>query len=289
MNAMEPTRFERVAIVGVGLIGGSLALDCRTAALWGSVVGIGRTRANLDVALEHRLIDEASQEVAAVAGADLVLLATPVGSLVAMAERLAPHLTPGCLVTDVGSVKGGIVEGVAAALPDGVDFVGSHPIAGSEQHGAGAARAGLFVDAPCIICPPVGAHPAAVERTQALWAAVGARVEVMEAARHDRILAAVSHLPHVVAYALAAAALEEEGEACRRLAGTGFQDTTRIARSSPELWRDICLLNRDALLTALDRFEARLAAMRAAVSLGDGDSLADQFGAARTAVEKIDE
>jgi len=253
------------------------------------VVGIGRTRANLDVALERHIIDEASQEVAAAAGADLVLLATPVGSLVAMAEQLVPHLSPGCLVTDVGSVKGRIVEGVAAALPDGVDFVGSHPIAGSEQQGAGAARTGLFVDAPCIICPPAGADTAAVERTRALWTAVGAKVEAMEPDRHDRILAAVSHLPHLVAYALAGAALEEEGEACGRLAGTGFRDTTRIARSSPELWRDISLLNREALLTALDRFEVRLAAMRTAVNLGDGDSLADQFGAARAAVEKIDE
>ncbi len=282
---MSGPRFERVAIVGVGLIGGSLALDCRAAGLWGSVVGIGRTRANLEVALERRLIDEASQEVAAVAGADLVLLATPVGSLVVMAERLAPHLTPGCLVTDAGSVKGGIVEGVAAALPEGVDFVGSHPIAGSEQHGAGAARPHLFEDAPCIVCPPAGAPAAAVEQTRTLWEAVGARVEVMEPARHDRILAGISHLPHLVAYALAAAALEEEGEAGRRLAGGGFRDTTRIARSSPELWRDISLLNRDALLTALDRFEAHLAEIRAALEARDPTALADHFAAARAALE----
>lgn len=281
-------RFERVAIVGVGLIGGSLALDCRAAALWGSVVGIGRTRANLDLALARQLIDEASQEVAAAAGAELVILATPVGSLVAVAAALAPHLRPGCLVTDVGSVKGGIVEAVAALLPEGVDFVGSHPIAGSEQQGAGAAREGLFRGAPCVVCPPAGARPAAVERTRALWAAVGARVEVMEPLRHDRILAAISHLPHLVAYALAGAALEVEGEACGRLAGSGLHDTTRIARSSPELWRDICLLNRDALLVALDRFEARLAAMRAAVSRGDGDALAAQLAAARAALEAID-
>lgn len=285
---MRGPRFERVAIVGVGLIGGSLALDCRAAGTWGSVVGIGRTRANLEIALSRQVIDEASQEVAAAAGADLCLLATPVGSLVAMAEALAPHLAPGCLVTDVGSVKGGIVEGVAAALPEGVDFVGSHPIAGSEQQGAGAARQGLFEGAPCVVCPPAGAAPAAVEKTRTLWAAVGARVEVMEPGRHDRILAAVSHLPHLVAYALAAAALEDDGEACRRLAGTGFQDTTRIARSSPELWRDICMLNRDPVLASLDRFESCLAAMRAALAGGDGDALAAQFAAARAAVEEID-
>jgi len=282
-------RFERVAIVGVGLIGGSLALDCRAAGLWGSVVGIGRTRANLDLALSRHLIDEASQAAAAVAGADLCLLATPVGSLVAMAAALAPYLSPGCLVTDVGSVKGGIVEKVAAALPREVDFVGSHPIAGSEQHGAVAAHNGLFAGAPCIVCPPAGARGAAVARVCDLWAAVGARVEVMDAERHDRILAAISHLPHVVAYALASAALEREGEACGRLAGSGFRDTTRIARSSPELWRDICLLNRDALLAALDRFELHLAAMRAAVSRNDGEGLAAQFAAARAAMEKIDE
>ncbi|RMF78826.1 MAG: prephenate dehydrogenase, partial [Nitrospirae bacterium] len=148
-----------------------------------------------------------------------------------------------------------------------------------------AARTGLFRGAPCILCPPAGAPAEAVARTRALWEGVGARVEVMAPERHDRLLAAISHLPHVVAYALAAAALEEEGEACRRLAGTGFRDATRIARSSPELWRDICLLNREALLASLDRFEARLAAMRAALEAADAEALAAHFAAARKLLE----
>ncbi|MGD2064423.1 MAG: prephenate dehydrogenase/arogenate dehydrogenase family protein [Nitrospirota bacterium] len=278
-------RFERVAIVGVGLIGGSLAIDCRANGKWGRIVGIGRSQANLDIALERGLIDEASREPHAVAGCDLVIMATPVASLVSMARRLAPHLPPGCLVIDVGSVKGTLSEEIQAVLPAGVHFVGTHPIAGSEQAGAAAARAGLFVDAHCIVVPAAGADSAVVARVEALWQSVGARVIFMDGADHDGLFAAVSHLPHVVAYALAATVLAHDGERRRGFAGAGFRDTTRIARSSPEMWRDICLLNRDAVLQEIDRFRATLEELRAALAAGDGDALLAAFTAARDAIE----
>ena len=284
MAAVAP-RFARVAIVGVGLIGGSLAIDCRANGSWGRIVGIGRSQGNLDVALERGLIDEASRDPAAAAGCDLVILATPVASLVAMARRLAPYLSAGCLVIDVGSVKGTLAEEIQAVLPAGVHFVGSHPIAGSERAGAAAARPGLFVDAHCIVVPPAGADPAVVARVAALWRSVGGRVIFMDGADHDGLFAAVSHLPHVVAYALATTVLARDGERRRGFAGAGFRDTTRIARSSPEMWRDICLLNRKAVLQEIDYFQTRLAAMRTALRDGDGDALLAAFTAARDAIE----
>jgi prephenate dehydrogenase len=278
-------RFARVAIVGVGLIGGSLAIDCRANGSWGRIAGIGRSQANLDVALERGLIDEASRDVAAAAGCDLVILATPVAALVPMARRLAPHLAPGCIVIDVGSVKGALCDEIQAVLPAAVQFVGTHPIAGSEQAGAAAARAGLYVGAQCIIVPPHGADPAVVARVEQLWRAVGGVVQRMDGADHDAVFAAVSHLPHVVAYALAATVLERDAARRRGFAGAGFRDTTRIAGSSPEMWRDICLLNRTAVLHELDHFQTRLAAMHIALRDGDGAALLAEFTAARDALE----
>jgi len=286
--AADAPRFERVAIVGVGLIGGSLAIDCRANRSWGRIVGIGRSQANLDVALERGLIDEASRDVAAAAGCDLVILATPVAALVPMAERLAPHLAQGCIVIDVGSVKGALSEEIQAVLPRGVHFVGTHPIAGSEQAGAAAACADLYVGAQCIIVPPHDADAAVVARVEQLWRAVGGVVQRMDGGDHDAVFAAVSHLPHVVAYALAATVLERDAARRRGFAGAGFRDTTRIAGSSPEMWRDICLLNREAVLHELDQFQTRLAAMRAALSDGDGDALLAAFTAARDALEGTD-
>jgi len=283
--AEDAPHFERVAIVGVGLIGGSLAIDCRANRSWDRIVGIGRTQANLDVALERGLIDEGSHDVASAGGCDLVILATPVAALVPMAERLAPHLAPGCIVIDVGSVKGALCDQIQGMLPEGVHFVGTHPIAGSEQAGAAAARADLYVGAHCIIVPPRGADAAVVGRVERLWRAVGGVVQRMDGVDHDALFAAVSHLPHVVAYALAATVLEHDAARRRGFAGAGFRDTTRIAGSSPEMWRDICLLNREAVLREIDRFQARFAAMRTALSDGDGDALLAAFTAARDALE----
>lgn len=264
--------FERAAIVGVGLIGGSLALAARAAGLIGEVVGLGRSAANLDVARQRGIIDRAVQDPAAIGPVDLVVLAVPVRSTARMAATLLPHLRPGVVVTDVGSVKGEVVAQCEAALPADRPFVGGHPIAGSERAGAAAADAALFRGAPCVLTPTTRTDAAALAAVRALWEGVGARVSEMTPAAHDRALAWVSHLPHVVAYALvgALAAIDPQLTA---LAGGSWRDATRVAASPAELWRDIFLANREAVLAATDAFGAEVARLRAALAAGDEAAL----------------
>jgi prephenate dehydrogenase len=264
--------FERAAIVGVGLIGGSLALAARAAGLIGEVVGLGRSAANLDVARQRGIIDRAVQEPAAIGPVDLVVLAVPVRSTARMAAALLPHLRPGTVVTDVGSVKGEVVAQCEAALPADRPFVGGHPIAGSERAGAAAAHAGLFRGAPCVLTPTARTDATALAAVRALWEGVGARVSEMTPAAHDRALAWVSHLPHVVAYALVGALAGADGQLAA-LAGGSWRDATRVAASPAELWRDIFLANREAVLAATDAFGAEVARLRAALAAGDEPAL----------------
>lgn len=272
-------RFERAAIVGVGLIGGSLALAARAAGLFGEVVGVGRSAANLAAAQARGLIDRQAASPAAIGPVDLVVLAVPVRSSGAVAAALAPHLRPGTVVTDVGSVKGEVVAAVEAALPADRPFVGGHPIAGSEQAGAAAARADLFHGARCVLTPTARTDGAALAAVRALWEGVGARVDVMDPDAHDRALAWVSHLPHVVAYALVRALHGADGELAA-YAGGSWRDATRVAASRAELWRDIFLANADALVAAGDAFAAALAELRAAVQAGDAAALDRLLGEA---------
>ena len=264
--------FERAAIVGVGLIGGSLALAARAAGLIGEVVGLGRSAANLDVARQRGIIDHAVQDPAAIGPVDLVVLAVPVRSTARMAAALLPHLRPGTVVTDVGSVKGEVVAQCEAALPADRPFVGGHPIAGSERAGAAAADAGLFRGAPCVLTPTARTDATALVAVRALWEGVGARVSEMTPAAHDRALAWVSHLPHVVAYALVGALAGADGQLAA-LAGGSWRDATRVAASPAELWRDIFLANREAVLAATDAFGAEVARLRAALAAGDEPAL----------------
>lgn len=264
--------FERAAIVGVGLIGGSLALAARAAGLIGEVVGLGRSAANLDVARQRGIIDRAVQDPAAIGPVDLVVLAVPVRSTARMAAALLPHLRPGTVVTDVGSVKGEVVAQCEAALPTDRPFVGGHPIAGSERAGAAAADAGLFRGAPCVLTPTARTDATALAAVRALWEGVGARVSEMTPAAHDRALAWVSHLPHVVAYALVGALAGADGQLAA-LAGGSWRDATRVAASPAELWRDIFLANREAVLAATDAFGAEVARLRAALAAGDEPAL----------------
>ena len=264
--------FERAAIVGVGLIGGSLALAARAAGLIGEVVGLGRSAANLDVARQRGIIDRAVQDPAAIGPVDLVVLAVPVRSTARMAAALLPHLRPGTVVTDVGSVKGEVVAQCEAALPTDRPFVGGHPIAGSERAGAAAADAGLFRGAPCVLTPTARTDATALVAVRALWEGVGARVSEMTPAAHDRALAWVSHLPHVVAYALVGALAGADGQLAA-LAGGSWRDATRVAASPAELWRDIFLANREAVLAATDAFGAEVARLRAALAAGDEPAL----------------
>lgn len=275
-----------LVVIGVGLIGGSFALDLRRQGLVGRVTGVGRSQANLERARERGIIDAIATDAAtAVADADLVLLAVPVGAMPALFRELAPAMPAGCLVTDAGSTKLDVIAAARAELPDHIDrFVPAHPIAGAETSGAGAAREGLYRGKPLILTPLPENQAADVDRVEALWHACGARVTRMDAAEHDRVFAAVSHLPHLAAFALVdELAGRQRADAYFRYAGSGFRDFTRIAGSHPEMWRDIALGNRDALLAELDAYVAKLGDIRELLERGDGAALERLFARARDA------
>jgi len=283
--------FERLTVAGVGLVGGSLALAAREAGLAGEVVGFGRGEANLRVARERGVVDRATRDpAAAVAGADAIVLAAPVGACAALAESFRPHARAGAILTDVGSVKGELVAALEAHWAGAGPVVGAHPIAGSEASGAGAARADLFRGRRCILTPTAATDPGALARVRALWEGVGARVEEMPPAAHDQLLARVSHLPHLVAYALTGAvgAATVGGRRALDYAGTGFRDTTRIAGSPAELWRDIALANRPALGAALAEFRAALDALEDLVAAGDAAGLDAALTRARDIRRRLD-
>ena len=261
-------RFERAAIVGVGLIGGSLALAARAAGLIGEAVGVGRSAANLRTARERGIIDAIAGEPAAIGRVDLVVLAVPVRSTATVAAALRPHLSPGTIVTDVGSVKGEVVAALDALLGGAIPFVGAHPIAGSERAGAAAADAALFRGSRCIVTPTPRTDAAALGRVRALWEGVGARVEEMSPAAHDQALAWTSHAVHALAYALVRG-IAQADPALFALGGASLRDVTRIAASPAELWRDIFLANADAVSGALAALGTELAALQSAIGARD--------------------
>jgi prephenate dehydrogenase len=270
----------RLAILGVGLIGGSFALALKRVGQVGHVVGYGRQRANLDEALQRGVIDEiAASPEQAVQGADVVLLAMPVGAMAETFARIAPQLGESTVITDAGSTKQGVIAAARHALGDRVgQFVPGHPIAGAEKSGAGAALADLYAGRNVILTPLPENAPATVATVAGLWQTCGAQVLEMTAADHDRIFATVSHLPHLAAFALVdELAGRPEAEVYFRHAGSGFRDFTRIAGSSPEMWRDIALANRVALADELSAYIARLTHLRSALVAGDGQALFDSF------------
>ncbi|MDP1923869.1 MAG: prephenate dehydrogenase/arogenate dehydrogenase family protein [Thiobacillus sp.] len=277
---------DTLAIVGTGLIGGSFALALKQAGAVRRVLGVGRNPARLTIARELELIDGVA-DYAQAGQADCILLALPVGETEAVLRQLAPHLKPGAIITDAGSTKRNVVEAARAALGERfTDFVPGHPIAGSEQSGPGAARADLFQGKKVLLTPLAETRPDALETVKALWLATGAQVEMLDAAQHDRVFAAVSHLPHLAAFALVdELAQREDGDTFFRLAASGFRDFTRIAGSSPEMWRDIALANKQALLTELDAYLTALQTLRAAVSAEDAATLLEMFTRARIARE----
>ncbi|MES2369327.1 MAG: prephenate dehydrogenase/arogenate dehydrogenase family protein [Pseudomonadota bacterium] len=276
----------KLAIVGTGLIGGSFALALKQAGAVGEVLGVGRNPARLTVARELGLIDRAVDWTEA-GQADCILLAMPVGETAAVLKNLAPHLKPGAIVTDAGSTKSDVVGAARVALGTRfADFVPGHPIAGSEQSGPGAARADLYQGKRVVLTPQAETRAGAIATVRALWEAVGAQVETLDAAQHDRVFAAVSHLPHLAAFALVDdLAQRADGDAFFRFAASGFRDFTRIAGSSPEMWRDIALANRDAVVAELDAYLDALQILRQAVDAEDGDALLKIFSRARTARE----
>ena len=276
--------FERVAVIGVGLIGGSFALALKQAKACAHVVGAGRNGSNLRLALERGVIDSiAPDAVAAAHGADLVLLAAPVAQFPKLFRDVSSVLGPKSIVTDGGSTKRDVVVAARAAMGRKVaQFVPAHPIAGAEKSGAGAASADLFRDKRVIMTPLPENSDATVKRVRDAWSACGARITPMDPEAHDTILAAVSHLPHVLAYALVheLAARENAAELFAYAAG-GFRDFTRIASSHPEMWRDICIANRDRLLQELDQYRGELDSIGRLLQAGDAAGLEKLFAEAR--------
>jgi prephenate dehydrogenase len=281
------TRFERVAVVGLGLIGGSLALAAREAKIPGSVLGVDRDPAHRQAARRLGIADEVAADLAALRGADLVVLAVPVSAIRGLLPDIAAHASPDCLVTDVGSVKAPIAAAGDGAFPDG-RFVPGHPIAGQERSGPEAARADLFAGAACILTPGRQSRADAVARVEALWRGVGCRVVRMDAAWHDDVFAAVSHLPHLVAYGLMDAVLRmERGPERIGFAAGGLRDFTRVASSHPEMWRDIFLMNREPLLRALAAYRDALDRLEAAMQRDDGEAMLRLLAQARLAREEM--
>jgi prephenate dehydrogenase len=280
-------RLERVAVIGVGLIGGSFALALKQAQACARVVGVGRSPANLKQALERGVIDAIETDAGAAArGAQLVLIAAPVAQFPPILKSLARDLAPGTVITDAGSTKRDVVDAARAALgAKSAQFVPAHPIAGAEKSGAGAAYAELFRDRRVILTPPEENSRAAVSMVEQAWVACGARVFRMEPAEHDAVLATVSHLPHVLAYALVhEVAQRGNAQQLFSYAAGGFRDFTRIASSHPEMWRDICLANRDRLEQELSRFSMKLNDVKK--MLADPAGLEKLFAEARAARQR---
>ena len=273
--------FSRIALIGFGLIGGSIARAARAQGLAGEIVTTARSDKSRQRVRELAVVDHVVETNAeAVKNADLVILCIPVGDCGRVAEEIAPHLTPGTIVSDVGSVKASVVRDMAPYLPQGVHFVPAHPVAGTEHSGPDSGFAELFVNRWCILTPPAGTDPAAVEKLQAFWGAIGAKVEVMTPDHHDLVLAITSHLPHLIAYTIVGTADELEqvtSSEVMQFSASGFRDFTRIAASDPTMWRDVFLANKDAVLEMLGRFNEDLSALTRAMRSGDGKTLFDHF------------
>ncbi len=278
--------FAKVVIFGVGLIGGSFALALKRAGAARSIVGMGRSKQALARALELGIIDSAGDSVAdAMRGADLVLIAAPVAQTEAILASLLPYLEEGAIVTDAGSTKSDVVAAARKALGDRIgQFVPGHPIAGRESNGPDAAIADLYCGKKAVLTPLAENSAADVDRVAAAWSACGAIVHRLAPAEHDKVFAAVSHLPHLLAFALVDdIARKPHADLLFQYAASGFRDFTRIAASSPEMWRDISLANRDALLGELDAYLAQLTALRAMLAASDGAAIESVYANARRA------
>src|SRR5712671_3748568 len=276
----------RLAVIGVGLIGGSFALALKQAGKVSHVVGVGRNRANLDLARERRIIDSIAPDAATAArDADIVLVAAPVAQFGAIFGALASSLKPGAIVTDAGSTKRDVVAAARAALGARIaQFVPGHPVAGAELSGAAAATAGLFLDRRVVLTPLPENRPESIQRVEDAWRACGARITRLAPEEHDAVLAAVSHLPHLLAYALVHdIAQRDNAEQLFSYAAGGFRDFTRIASSHPEMWRDICIANRDRLLAELGRYQDKLGGVGRLLQAGDAAGLEKLFAEARQA------
>jgi len=273
--------YQRVALIGLGLIASSMALAMRANGLAGEIVGHAKSAETRAVALEIGLCDRVYDTAAeAVRGADLVVLAVPVGAMAAIAAEIGPHLAPGATVTDVGSVKQAVIAAVAPHLPPGVHFIPGHPMAGTEYSGPRSGFATLFQNRWWLLTPLPDTDATAIDRLKSCLTKMGARVDNMDADHHDLVLAVVSHTPHLIAYTMVGVAdhlAQVSNSEVIQYSATGFRDFTRIAASDPTMWRDVFLTNKDAVLDVLGRFTEELFALQRAIRMGDGPLLHDYF------------
>jgi len=273
--------FERIALIGIGLINSSIARFVRRDGLAREIIIYSRRQSTLDKAMELGLAERAeSDPAAAVEGADLIILGAPVGANAALTKAMAPGLKPGAIVSDVGSVKSAVIRDIAPHLPAGVHLVPAHPVAGTEHSGPEAGFAELFQDHWCILTPPEGCDPAAIEKVAEFWRRAGSNVDIMDSEHHDKVLAITSHLPQLIAYNIVGTVLDIETVTKREVvkyAAGGFRDFTRIAASDPEMWRDVFLNNREAVLEMLGRFTEDLAVLQRAIRWGDDKALEELF------------
>ena len=295
--------FDRVAIIGIGLIGSSLALALRKFGLAGHIAGAARSQATRDKAVELGLVDSVHKDPGdAVTDADLTVVCAPVGANPELAPLIGPHLKKGSILSDVGSVKQAVIRDFGPYLPEGVHFVPGHPVAGTEHSGPEAGFAEMFERRWCILTPPPGTDQAAVAKLSDMWQRVGMMVDIMDAVHHDRVLAITSHLPHLIAYTITGTVFDLEGQLRRealhldeainrteviKFSAGGFRDFTRIAASDPVMWRDVFLNNREAVLEMLGRFTEDLASLQRAIRWGEGDKLEDLFHRTRSIRREI--
>ena len=287
MNAVP--HFKRLALIGFGLIGGSIARAAKAQGIVGEIVTTARsekTRARVsELGQELGIVDRVvATNAEAVRDADLVILCIPVGACGPVAQEIAAHLKPGAIISDVGSVKGTVVKDMAPHLPPNVHFVPAHPIAGTEHSGPDSGFAELFINRWCILTPPDGTVADAIDQLRAFWTALGAKVEIMTPDHHDLVLAVTSHLPHLIAYTIVGTA-DELGKVSSseviKFSASGFRDFTRIAASDPTMWRDVFLANKEAVLEMLGTFNEDLSKLTRAIRRGDGETLFDHFTSTR--------
>ena len=278
---MTPPIYDRVALIGLGLIASSMAHAMKQFGLVGEIVGYAKTEDTRRVALEIGICDRVFGTAAeAVQGADLVVLAVPVGAMAEIAAEIGPHLAQGACVTDVGSVKQAVIAAVGPHIPEGVAFVPAHPLAGTEHSGPRSGFATLFQNRWCLLTPTEQSTPEAIQRLRRLWEAMGSNVDEMDAPHHDLVLAVVSHTPHLIAYTMVGVAdhlRRVSNSEVIKYSASGFRDFTRIAASDPTMWRDVFLTNKEATLDILGRFTEELFVLQRAIRMGDGDQLHAYF------------
>lgn len=288
---MSDGEFDRVALIGLGLIGSSIAWAAKRAGLAGHIIGTARSEQTRQTSLRLGFVDSiAAAPAEAAREADLVILCTPVGTYGDLAREIQAALKPGAIITDVGSVKTAVVRDIGPFVPEGVHFIPAHPVAGTEYSGPESGFAELFDNRWCILTPPPGADRAAVNRLSRFWQRCGSNVDFMTPEHHDLVLAVVSHLPHLIAYNMVGTAADLEKVTQTEVikySASGFRDSTRIAASDPTMWRDIFLNNREAVLEMLGRFSENISALQRAIRWGDGDALFDAFSRTRAIRKQI--